>query len=145
MNYRLLPQEERDALLKKDLEHDKVNILEKFQLFSTPSLIWVSRNENAFEHKYFKHNFLIKHDVIEIVFRIYELCRAKVTYFKSNIDKYEPYIYHPKTGFSSTALWNTEFLKHKASGYIIDLRFLQRITRIEDFKEFYMHLETFEK
>jgi hypothetical protein len=58
-----------------------------------------------------------------------------VKYFRQNIDKYEPCKYDYKNGFVVVPLWNADFLKHKASGYILDFRFLQTITVYEEFVE----------
>jgi hypothetical protein len=69
---------------------------------------------------------------------------AKVKYFRQNIDKYEPYKYDYKTGFAIVPLWNADFLKHKASGFILDFRFLQTITVYEDFVALYNELESYE-
>jgi hypothetical protein len=144
MDYRKLDQETRDALLKKELTPEKVRLIDKFGLQSTPESYWISRKENAHDHIVFKHNYLKKNDIIRVLFRINRLCFAKVNYFSQNADKFEPQIYDYKNGFMETDWWNTEFLRHKASGYQIDLRFLQTITDIEKFKELCAYLESLE-
>ena len=144
MDYRKLDQETRDELLKKDLSPEKVRLIDKFGLHSTPDLYWISHKENAHDHIIFKHNYLKNNDIIRALFRVNRLCFAKVNYFSQNADKFEPQIYDYEKGFTETHWWNTEFLKHKASGYQIDLRFLQTITDIEKFKEFCAYLESLE-
>jgi hypothetical protein len=49
------------------------------------------------------------------------------------IDKFEPLKYHYKDGFISVPLWDADFLRHRASGYILDFRYLQTITVYDDF------------
>jgi hypothetical protein len=49
------------------------------------------------------------------------------------IDKFEPLKYHYKDGFISVPLWDADFLRHKASGYILDFHYLQTITVYDDF------------
>lgn len=144
MDYRKLDQETRDEILKQELSPEKVRLIDKFGLQSTPDLYWVSRKENAHEHIIFKHNYLKNNDIIRVLFRVNRLCFAKVNYFSQNADKFEPQIYDYKNGFTKTDWWNTEFLRHKTSGYHIDLRFLQTITDIEKFKEFCAYLESIE-
>ena len=145
MDYRKLDQETRDELLKKELSPEKVRLIDKFGLQSTPDLYWVSRKENAHDHIIFKQNYLKKHDILRAVFRINRLCIAKVNYFSKNSDKFEPQVYDYKKGFTKTEWWDTEFLRHKESGYQIDLRYLQTITDIEKFKEFCAYLESLEE
>ncbi|MCP4156179.1 MAG: hypothetical protein GY757_51135 [bacterium] len=144
MDYKKFDQEARDHLLKKELLPDVVKLIEKFGLQSTPQLHWVSRKENAHEHLYFKHNYLLNNDVLHILFRLNRLCFGKVNYFSQHIDKYEPLVYDLKEGFTKTELWNAEFLEHKASGNRIDLRYLQSITEIEIFRELCAYLESYE-
>ena len=54
-------------------------------------------------------------------------------------------IYDVDNGFRNTELWNMEFLKHKASDKIIDLRFLQKIREIDTFRDLCKKLEEFEE
>ena len=61
-----------------------------------------------------------------------------------NIDKFEPLKYHYKDGFISVPLWDADFLRHKASGYILDFRYLQTITVYDDFVALCQELEAFE-
>lgn len=137
--------ESRDNLLKKELSEEKIRIIEKFGLHSTEDFYWISKKENTHEHIFFKHSYCKNSDIIHILFRINRLCFAKVKYFSNHADNFEPYIYNFKEGFQKTELWNADFLKHKASGLLIDLRYLQTITDIEKFKELCAYLESFEK
>ncbi|MCP3923782.1 MAG: hypothetical protein GY714_14465 [Desulfobacterales bacterium] len=124
---------------------EKLKIIEKFGLESTPNLSWVSRRENSHEQMIFKHSYLVKNDILRILFRINKLCFAKVNYFSKNIEKFEPQIYDYENGFIETELWNAEFLKHLGSGKLIDLRYLQSITDIEIFRELCFYLESLEE
>ena len=69
---------------------------------------------------------------------------AKVKYYRKNIEKYEPCKYNYKEGFIRVPLWDAEFLKHKASGFILDFNFLQSITIYDDFIALCNELETYE-
>jgi len=144
MNYKKLEQQTRDDLLKKELSNEKIRIIEKFGLKSTPDLYWISEKENAHPHIFFKHSFLKDTDIIGVLFRINRLCFAKVNYFRRNSDKFEPYKYDFQQNFIKTEWWDAEFLKHIASGFHIDMRYLQTITEIEKFIQFYEYLESFE-
>jgi len=141
MNYNKLLQDERDSLLKKELSYEKIKIIEKYNLLSTPALFWICKKENYHDQKVFKHSFLKEKDIITVLFRLYGLCYAKVKYFKNNINQFEPYKYHFEKGFIKTQIWDTEFFKHKQSGLFIDLRYLQGINRIDDFKDFCTYIE----
>lgn len=69
---------------------------------------------------------------------------AKVKYFRKNIEKYEPLKYDYKNGFLTVPLWDADFLKHRASSYILDFRYLQTITVYNDFIDLCHELENFE-
>ena len=127
------------------LPDEKRKFIEKHNLLLTDKMVWITLGENAFPRKICRHRFLEKSDILSLVFRVNEICFAKVNYFRSHISSFEPYKYHYKDGFISTGLWDTEFLKHKASGYIIDLRYLNSIREIEKFREFCMYLEEYEQ
>lgn len=145
MDFSKLDQEDRDEILKKELSQEKIKFLEKFGLCSTPDLNWVSRSENGHDHIVFKHNYLKKNDIVRVLFRVNRLCFAKVNYFVRNRESFEPQIYDFHDGFIETDWWNAEFLKHKDSGFQIDLRFLQSITDINEFKKFCSYLESHER
>lgn len=121
---------------------DKVKLIEKHGLIAGTKSNWISKKENAHEQVFFSQAFAVKSDILGLVFRINKLCFAKLKYFRLNIDKFEPYVYKPETGFEKTELWDSDFLKHKTSGLIIDYRYLQRIIKIEDFIQFCEYLET---
>ena len=104
-------------------------------------MMWVTIKENSFPRKICRHQFLLKSDIIGLIFRINEICFAKLNYFRFNISKFEPYIYDFEKGFKKTELWNVEFFKHIPSGYIIDLRYLQTIKEIEEFRKFCVFIE----
>ncbi len=144
MNYKNLDQLTRNKILKESLITDKVKLIERHGLIANADLKWISKKENSHEQVYFTHTFAIKSDLLGLVFRINKLCFAKLKYFRLNLDKFEPYIYKPEIGFEKTELWNADFLKHIASGLIIDYRFLQRIVKIDDFKKFCLYLESHE-
>ncbi len=105
---------------------------------------WYSEKENSHKHLIFKDTFFEKTDIIGLLFRINKLCMAKVKYFRKNIEKYEPLKYDYKNGFFTVPLWDADFLKHRASGYILDFRYLQTITVYNDFIDLCHELENFE-
>jgi hypothetical protein len=111
---------------------DKEKITSKYGLIHE-NHAWYSHGENSHKHLIFKDAFYEKSDVLGLLFRINKLCTGKLKYFRKNIDKYEPCIYHYKEGFTKVPLWNAEYLQHKASGFILDFRFLQSITVYDDF------------
>ena len=125
------------------MDTDKDYLLKKYEL-SHENGAWYSNKENSHKHLIVKDAFLHKTDVIGLLFRINKLCMAKVKYFRQNIDKYEPCKYDYKNGFVVVPLWDADFLKHKASGYILDFRFLQTITVYEEFVELCIELEKHE-
>jgi hypothetical protein len=127
------------------LPDDKKKFIEKHSMILTDNMLWVTMRENAFPRKICKHDFMVKSDMLNLLFRINEVCFAKVNYFRSHISSFEPYKYHYKNGFVSTELWDAEFLKHSASGYILDFRFLNSIKEIEKFREFCIFLEDYEQ
>ena len=123
---------------------DKENIVKKFGLVCENG-VWYSNKENSHKHLIFKDSFFKRSDVIGLLFRINKLCMAKVTYFRKNIDKFESYKLHYEEGFIAVPLWDAEFFKHKASGFMIDLRYLQSITVYSDFIAFCEKFESYEK
>ncbi|MGN0696514.1 MAG: hypothetical protein ACI4J5_07120 [Oscillospiraceae bacterium] len=123
--------------------NDKMLLIEKYKLIHEDHAYYSDR-ENSHKHLIFKDSFFERSDVIGLLFRINKLCMAKVKYFRENIDKYEPLKYHYKQGFVSVPLWDAEFLKHRSSGYILDLRYLQTITVYEDFRALCDELEAYE-
>ena len=122
---------------------DKYLLTEKYKL-KHENNAWYSERENSHKHLIFKDSFFERSDIIGLLFRINKLCMAKVKYFRANIDKYQPVKYHYKNGFVEAPLWDADFLKHRASGYILDFRYLQTITVYEDFVALCEELEFFE-
>lgn len=106
---------------------------------------WYSDKENSHKHLIFKDAFFERTDIIGLLFRINKLCMAKVKYFRGNIDKFEPMKYDYKKGFVAVPLWDADFLKHRASGYILDFSYLQTITVYDDFVALCCELESFEQ
>ena len=125
------------------LPEDKQKFIDKHSLFITENMLWVSLKENSFPRKICKHSLMEKGDMIDLLFRINEVCFAKVNYFKSHLSLFEACKYHYKDGFIRTELWDADFLKHKISGHIIDFRYLNSIKDIEKFRTFCLELEEF--
>lgn len=129
-------------MLKSQLTYEKVSLIERYRLVSTSDLKWISKKENSHQHIIFTHKYILNSDLLGALLRINYLCFAKLKYFRSNIDKYEPAKYHPLKGFETAELWDSDFLKHKKSGKYLDYNFLQRITDIEVFNKLCDDLET---
>ncbi|MDE7094726.1 MAG: hypothetical protein K2O52_07425 [Oscillospiraceae bacterium] len=123
---------------------DKQLLIEKFHL-KHENNAWYSERENSHKHLIFKDAFFERTDVIGLLCRINKLCMAKVKYLRTNIEKFEPMKYHYKDGFIAVPLWDADFLRHRASGYILDFRYLQTITVYDDFIALCEALEAFEK
>ena len=102
---------------------------------------WYQQKENSHKALIFKDDFYQNNDVLGLIFRINKLCAAKVRYFRNHIEEYDFYKYDYKKGFVKTELWDSEFLRHKKTGYYIDYRYLQTITKKEDFMLFCKQLE----
>lgn len=122
---------------------DKYLLIEKYKL-KHENNAWYSERENSHKHLIFKDTFFERSDVLGLLFRINKLCMAKVKYFRTNMDKFEPLKYDFKNGFVSVPLWDADFLRHIASGYILDFRYLQTITVYDDFAALCDELESFE-
>lgn len=119
-------------------------LVEKYHLIHEDHA-WYSVRENAHKHLIFKDAFFERTDVIGLLFRINKLCMAKVRYFRTNISRFEPLKYHYKDGFLTVPLWDADFLRHRASGWILDFRYLQTITVYDDFAALCRELESFEE
>lgn len=144
MNYRKMDQETRDSVLKAELHEDKVKLIEKYRLKSTPDLYWISESENTHPRIMFRHSFIRKHDLVMVLGRINSLCFAKVNYLRRKLDLFEPYRYDFKNGFVKTELWDSQFMKHKPSGYIFDYRELSGIDDVEEFRRLCEMLDSYE-
>ena len=122
---------------------DKELLIEKYKLIHENNA-WYSDRENSHKHLIFKDVFYERNDVLGLLFRINKLCAAKVKYFRANIDKFEPLKYHYRDGFITVPLWDADFLRHRASGFICDFRYLQTITVYEDFVALCSEMESYE-
>lgn len=122
---------------------DKEKIIAKYGLLKEGDG-WYQTAENSHKALIMKDDFLRYNDILGIIFRINKLCSAKVKYFRQNIDKFQPCKHHFQNGFVNTELWDSEFLLHKASGFMVDYRYLQAIHRYTDFLEFCRVLEEYE-
>ena len=138
-------QNSRSIDIISSLPKEKINFIEKHSLILTENMLWVTLKENSFPRKICRHGFMEKSDILGLLFRMNEICFAKVNYFRSHISSFEAYKYHYEEGFVSTGLWDADFLKHKASGYILDFRYLNSIKEIEKFREFCFCLEEYEQ
>ena len=127
--------------LKAELSEEKIKFIEKYSLEINSKRQWITRKNNTPERLYFSHKFILRNNILEIVFRKYQLCFAKLKYFRANIEKYDFYKYTPKKGFIRTELWDAEFFCHKQSGTMIDFRYWQQIRKVEVFQGFIKWLE----
>lgn len=127
-----------------ELSDEKRNFVEKYSMKLSKDLRWYSDKNNSIARTYFRHNFLLENGMLEILLRKYQICFAKLKYFRIHLQEYEFYKYDPFKGFVSSELWDTEFLKHKKSGRYIDLRYLSEITKIAVFEELIRSLEEIE-
>ena len=131
--------------MNKETEMDEKQLLIQKYHLKHENNAWYSEKENTHKHLIFKDTFVERNDVIGLLFRINKLCMAKVKYFRANIDKFEPLKYHYKNGFVAVPLWDADFLRHRASGYILDFRYLQTITVYDDFVALCRELESYEE
>ena len=131
--------------LKAELSDEKIKFIEKYNLEINSRRQWITRKNNTPERLYFSHKFILRNNILEIVFRKYQLCFAKLKYFRANIEKYDFYKHTPKENFIKTELWDAEFFYHKQSGTMIDFRYLQQIRKVEDLLELIEWLDSFGK
>ena len=131
--------------LKAELSEEKIKFIEKYSLEINSKRQWITRKNNTPERLYFSHKFILRNNILEIVFRKYQLCFAKLKYFRANIEKYDFYKHTPKENFIKTELWDAEFFYHKQSGTMIDFRYLQQIRKVEDLLELIEWLDSFGK
>lgn len=145
MNYQVLKcaaQEIRDNCLRQELEREKCEILDKYQLRSNSNLYWERHHEHQPIQEYFSHKFAKKASPLGMIFQIYKLCYAKVKYFEQNWDKFTPCVYNWRNrSFEETRVSNMEFIKHLSTGIILDLRNLAQINKYEDFVAMCHYLE----
>lgn len=135
-------QMKRDNLLREELGAEKCKILDKYLLRSNSRLYWERFQDHYPVQEYFSHKFAKKASSIGIIFHIYHLCYAKVKYFEQNWENFAPYVFNWQSrSFIETGLYDMEYVKHRSTGIIIDLRNLARINRYEDFVRLCNYLE----
>lgn len=135
----------REKLMREELGEEKCKILDKYNLHPNHRIYWERIQEKYPTQEYFSHKFAIKSSALGMVFHIYRLCFAKTKYFENNWDKFIPCIYKCREGFVETELYDMEYIKHKSTGIIIDLRELSKIHWLQDFKDLCTYLEEEEK
>lgn len=134
----------RDKILKKELSIDKQKLINKYALTCNDDFVWEFRHDKYHTVKYFSHKFAKKHSTLALLFYINRLCYAKIKYFESNFDKFLPYKYVFEEGFLECEIYDMDFLFHKPSNNMIDIRSLKDIKSIDDFKIYCAYLESFE-
>lgn len=122
---------------------DKYLLIEKHHLIHENNA-WYSERENSHKHLIFKDVYFERHDVLSLLFRINKLCIGKLKYFRANLSKFESVKYDYREGFVTVPLWDAEFFRHRASGFILDFRYLQSITVYADFEALCRELEALE-
>ena len=122
---------------------DKERLLGKHDLFLENGMWWQDK-ENSHKLPIFRDSFLRKNDVLGLLFRINRLCGAKLKYFRTNLDRFEPVKYDYRWGFVPVPLWDSDFLRHRASGCVLDYRYLQTVTVHDDFLALCDELEALE-
>jgi hypothetical protein len=132
-----------EIISEETIETDKEQFIRKHGLIHENNA-WYSHGENSHKHLIFRDGFFAKADIIGLVFRFNKLCAGKEKYFRGNIEKYGPCKYHYREGFITVPLWDADFLRHKASGFILDFDYLRGITAHEDFVALCMELEDYE-
>ena len=135
-------QEIRDKYLKEELGEEKSTVIDKYGLICNERLYWQRVKDKYPTQEYFSHKFTKKASPLGMIFQIYRLCYAKVKYFEKNWDDYCACVYHWKNGFVETDIYNMEFIKHRSTGIVIDLRNLCNINKIEEFIKLCNYLES---
>ena len=135
-------QEIRDKCLKEELGEEKSKVLDKYCLICNENLYWQRVKDKYPTQEYFSHKFAKKASALGMIFQVYRLCYAKVKYFEKNWDDYCACVYHWKKGFIETDIYNMEFIKHRSTGIVIDLRNLCNINKIEEFIKLCSYLES---
>jgi hypothetical protein len=144
MNYHFLKTYGRNELNdygRNELGIIKCKIIDKYKIKLNSNLYWENEEPKYPKQEYFSHKFAVKSSPLGMVFHIFRLCFAKTKYFENNWNKFVPIVYDWQAGFIESDLYNMEFIKHKKSGIIIDLRTLAKINRIKDFQRFCDYLE----
>ena len=131
--------------LLSDLPEEKIRLIEKYRLVPKSinnRIYWVQQFSGKPDHPYVTHRAMRKCHVIDLVFSFYDLCVAKMTYFKKNIQQYEPCKANWRSGsLERCELWDMEFLVQIGTGIAVDLRNLKVITDIAVFREMCAWLE----
>ena len=71
--------------LKAELSDEKIKFIEKYSLEINSRRQWITRRNNTPERLYFSHKFILRNNILEIVFRKYQLCFAKLKYFRAKL------------------------------------------------------------
>ena len=71
--------------LKAELSDEKIKFIEKYSLEINSRRQWITRRNNTPERLYFSHKFISQNNILEIVFRKYQLCFAKLKYFRAKL------------------------------------------------------------
>lgn len=127
------------------LSEDKLRLIEKHRLVSKTinnKPYWVRTFKNRPDHPYGTHRAFRNCHILELVFSIYDLCVAKMTYFKNHLEDYYPCkMDYRSCRLVPCALWDMEFLVQKGTRIPIDLRNLAEIREIEVFRNMCCWLE----
>lgn len=129
----------------QELSEEKRFFIDKYRLVPkriNNKLYWVREFQNRPDHPYATHRAFRNCHILELVFSVYDLCVAKMTYFKNNLPDYTPCkIDYRNRTLQPCALWDMEFLVQKLTGIPIDLRNLAEIRDIEVFRSMCRWLE----
>lgn len=136
---------DREILLSQ-LSEDKRQLINKFRLSPKQidgKIYWVRSFSNRPDHPYATHRAFRRCHIIELVFSFYDLCVAKMTYFRRNLHDYCPCKRDFRNGeLIPCEIWDMEFLLQQNSGIALDLRNLAEISEIEVFRDLCHWLET---
>lgn len=135
----------REKFMREELGKDKCKVLDKYSLYSNERLYWERIQEKYPNQEYFSHKMAVKSSTLGLVFHIYKLCFAKTKYFEQNWNKFSPCVYRMREGFVETELFDMEYIKHKNTGIVVDLRELARIHWVHEFKELCEYIEEQDK
>ncbi|WP_010295668.1 hypothetical protein [Clostridium senegalense] len=138
---RTLDDTEREKIMREELGEEKCKVIDKYGLSTNKKLYWERVQEKYPVQECFSHKFAKKSSTLGMVFHLYRLCFAKTKYFENNWEKFESCIYDCKRGFIVTPIYNMEFIRHKSTGVVIDLRELSKIHWLQDFKDLCKYIE----
>lgn len=131
--------------LKAELSMEKLRLLEKYRLVPREvrnRIYWVRQFAGKPDHPFATHRAMRKCHVLELVFSFYDLCVAKMTYFKRHLCHYTPCTLDCRAGrLRPCELWDMEFLVQRETGIVVDLRNLAAISDIAVFRELCAWLE----